>query len=62
VYSVRPQPKATVAAPVTWDEVERGFEVEDFRIDNVPERIARRGDLFAPVQARGKRFRLDRLL
>ena len=62
VYSVRPRPRATVAAPVTWVEVERGFDLEDFRIDNVPARVARRGDLFAPVEARSKRFRLDRLL
>jgi bifunctional non-homologous end joining protein LigD len=47
---------------VTWAEVERGFDLEDFRIDNVPARVARRGDLFAPVEARSKRFRLDRLL
>jgi bifunctional non-homologous end joining protein LigD len=62
VYSVRPRPRATVAAPVTWAEVDRGFEIEDFRIDNVPARVARRGDLFAPVLARTRRFRLDRLL
>ena len=61
VYSVRPRPRATVAAPVTWAEVERGFDLEDLRIDNVPARVARRGDLFAPVAARSKRFRLDRL-
>jgi bifunctional non-homologous end joining protein LigD len=61
VYSVRPQPQATVSTPVTWAEVEAGVAIEDFRIDNVPARVARLGDLFAPlVQARG-RFRLDRL-
>jgi bifunctional non-homologous end joining protein LigD len=58
---VRPQPQATVSTPVTWAEVEAGVAIEDFRIDNVPARVARLGDLFAPlVQARG-RFRLDRL-
>src|SRR5262249_41354439 len=61
VYSVRPQPRATVSTPVTWREIEAGLAIEDFRIDNVPDPVARLGDLFAPlVQARG-RFRLDRL-
>jgi bifunctional non-homologous end joining protein LigD len=62
VYSVRPRPEATVAAPVTWAEVERGFRLEDFRLDNVPARVRRRGDLFAPVVSRAGRFRLERLL
>ena len=26
------------STPVTWDEVERGIRIEDFRIDNVPAR------------------------
>ena len=49
VYSVRPKPQATVSTPVTWEEVERGIEIEDFRIDNVPARIAKVGDLWAPI-------------
>ncbi len=61
VYSVRPQPAATVSTPVEWTEIERGLRLEDFRIDNVPARVARLGDLFAPVLARQRRFRLDRL-
>jgi bifunctional non-homologous end joining protein LigD len=62
VYSVRPQPAATVSAPVEWKEVERDLRLEDFRIDNVPARVARRGDLFAPVLAGRGRVRLDDLL
>jgi bifunctional non-homologous end joining protein LigD len=55
VYSVRPQPLATVSTPVTWDEVERGFRIEDFRIDNVPERVRQIGDLWKPMTlARGR--------
>src|SRR3989442_14627282 len=38
VYSVRTTPKATVSMPVTWQEVERGISLEDFRIDNVRKR------------------------
>ena len=61
IYSVRPRPRASVSAPVTWDEVERGFDIDDFRVDNVPVRVARVGDLWQPMLAARGRFRLDRL-
>jgi bifunctional non-homologous end joining protein LigD len=51
VYSVRPTPRATVSAPVTWAEVERGLRMEAFRIDTVPARIRARGDLWKPLLA-----------
>jgi len=50
-YSVRPEPRASVSTPLTWDEVfEGGFEPSDFRIDNVWERFDRVGDLFEGVR------------
>ncbi len=50
-YSLRPEPRATVSTPLTWDEVfEGGFEPRDFRIDNVWERFAGEGDLFDGVR------------
>jgi bifunctional non-homologous end joining protein LigD len=49
IYSVRPRPSASVSTPVTWDEVERGIEIDDFRVDNVPDRLRARGDLWQPV-------------
>ena len=53
IYSVRPRPLAPVSTPVTWTEVEKGIRIEDFRIDNVRVRLARRGDLWkALLQAR----------
>jgi bifunctional non-homologous end joining protein LigD len=62
VYSVRPKPKATVSTPVTWDELKRGIEIEDFRLDNVPARVRELGDLWKPLlQSRG-RFKLETLL
>jgi bifunctional non-homologous end joining protein LigD len=61
IYSVRPRPRATVSTPVTWEEVERGVRTEDFRLDNVPARLARMGDLYAPLLARTGRFRLERV-
>jgi len=62
VYSVRPRPKAPVSMPVTWSEVERGFEIEDFRLDNAPARLAKVGDLWAPMLARRPRVDLTRSL
>jgi bifunctional non-homologous end joining protein LigD len=62
VYSVRPTLRATVSTPVLWEEVEAGFDIEDFRMDNVPERVRRRGDLWKPLLASRGRFRLEKLL
>ena len=55
IYSVRPRPNATVSTPVTWDEIEEGIRIEDFRLDNVRARIAQVGDLWKPLlQKRGR--------
>ncbi len=55
VYSVRPTPVASVSAPVTWQEVERGFAIEDFTLKTLLRRLARVGDLWAPVaRAKGR--------
>ena len=62
VYSVRPKEFAGVSAPVGWEEVERGFEVSDFRLDNLPARIRRLGDLWKPLLSARGRFRLERVL
>jgi bifunctional non-homologous end joining protein LigD len=62
VYSVRPTPLATVSTPVTWAEVERGIEIADFDLRNVPGRIAKRGDLWAPMARKSGRFRLQKYL
>jgi len=62
VYSVRPTPEASVSTPLTWDEVERGVRTEDFRVDNVPQLVEKRGDLWKPVDAATGRFRLEAIL
>ena len=50
-YCLRPELRAPVSTPLSWDEVERGgFVPQDFRVDNVWERFARVGDLFAGVR------------
>lgn len=50
-YSLRGRERPTVATPVTWDEVEAGAEdplgLEQFRFEEVVERVADHGDLFA---------------
>jgi DNA primase len=48
-YSVRPLPGAPVSAPVTWDELEAGVTPGDFTMAVVLDRLARHGDLHAPV-------------
>jgi bifunctional non-homologous end joining protein LigD len=58
VYSVRPQPHATVSAPVTWEEIEAGVRVEDFTLQNVPARVRQVGDLWKPLTFE-KRGRFD---
>ena len=62
LYSVRPKPLATVSAPVTWQEVEHGVEIEDFHLRNMPSRIAQLGDLWKPLLAAKGRFRLESVL
>ncbi len=59
IYSIRPTPKAMVSTPVTWKEIERGIDIEDFRIDNVRKRIEKLGDLWAPLLSKQKRFNLE---
>lgn len=62
VYSVRPKPGAPVSAPVSWDEVRAGIEIEDFRLANMPARVAKLGDLWAPLLEPEGRFDLAKLL
>lgn len=47
-YVVRPKPGATVSTPLRWEELEDPFTPADFHIRNVPQRLARVGDLFRP--------------
>jgi len=58
IYSVRPQPLATVSTPVKWSELERGVSIADFRVKNVPARLRRLGDLWRPLLEDKDRFNL----
>ncbi len=60
IYSVRPTPFAGVSTPVTWEEIEGGIDIQDFRIDNVRDRVAEVGDLWKPVVGK-KRFDLTKV-
>ncbi len=62
VYSVRPKPHATVSAPVTWQEVEEGIEIGDFRLDNMRERLKQSGDLYKPLLLQKGRIKLERFI
>jgi bifunctional non-homologous end joining protein LigD len=62
VYSVRPSPKAAVSTPVTWKEVEKEIRIEEFRIDNVPARLKKTGDLWRPLLEKKGRVDLSRFL
>jgi bifunctional non-homologous end joining protein LigD len=61
IYSVRPTPFAGVSTPVTWEEVEEGVSVDDFRLDNVRERVNELGDLWKPVATGKKRYDLRKV-
>jgi bifunctional non-homologous end joining protein LigD len=50
-----------VSTPLTWDELAAGASLDDFRLDNVPARLAALGDLWAPLLAKRGRFDLARL-
>ncbi len=50
VYSVRPEPGASVSTPVTWEEVAEGdIRPQDFTIVTIHDRLAKVGDLFRDV-------------
>ena len=66
-YAVRARPGATVATPLTWDELDDpDLDSRRYHVGNMLERIARRGDPWADFYSRGvslkaARQRLDEL-
>jgi bifunctional non-homologous end joining protein LigD len=49
VYSVRPRAGAPVSTPLRWEEVVQGLDPAAFTMEAVLDRVARDGDLYAPV-------------
>lgn len=52
-YCVRPKIGAPVSTPLLWEEVKPGLQILDYTIKNVPTRLEKVGDLFAPVLKEG---------
>jgi bifunctional non-homologous end joining protein LigD len=52
-YSVRPNPGATVSAPLEWTEVKRGLHPSKFTIKNMKKRVDKKGDLFQRTLEKG---------
>jgi bifunctional non-homologous end joining protein LigD len=48
-YSVRPFHMPTVSTPLDWKEVKPGLKAEDFVMQNILNRIKKKGDLFKGV-------------
>jgi bifunctional non-homologous end joining protein LigD len=48
-YSVRPRTGAPVSTPLEWDELTEDVTPRDFTMQVVLDRVARLGDLYAPV-------------
>ena len=53
-YSVRPRPGAPVSTPLQWHEVTEDLDPAALTMDAVLGRVARHGDLFAPVLRGGQ--------
>ena len=54
-YTVRAKSGAPVSAPCTWKEIERGeVNPRTFTLRNMPDRIAKVGDVWADMRRRGR--------
>ena len=49
-YSARASDYAGVSTPVTWQEIDEGFERRDFTIETAPARFEKLGDLWAKLR------------
>jgi bifunctional non-homologous end joining protein LigD len=48
-YSVREKPGATVSAPLMWSELKKSIALADFTMENMAQRVKRKGDFFSDV-------------
>lgn len=61
-YSARATKTGTVSAPVTWEEVERGFLPTDFTLKNMKQRMDNQGDLFQGMRKTVERDLLEQIM
>ena len=45
-YSLRPRDGATASTPLEWDELTDKFDIKDYNIKTLPERVKEKGDLW----------------
>lgn len=57
IYSVRPKRLAPVSMPIEWQNLDTALQIADYRMENVPALLQKRGDLWKPVLGK-KRFNL----
>lgn len=50
-YSIRPTPKATVSAPLAWEELNENLDPGQFTVLTMPDRFAQLGDLWAGLHS-----------
>lgn len=55
-YSIRPTPEATVSMPVTWRELDRGFDPLEFTLKTVPGTMKKRKDPWRDLLANPQRL------
>jgi len=48
-YSARASDFAGASTPLTWKEIDEGFDTRDFTLRTLPERLAETGDLWRPL-------------
>lgn len=46
-YSLRPRDGATASAPLEWEELNEKFDLKNYNIKTLPERVKEKGDLWA---------------
>jgi len=46
-YSLRPREGATASTPLNWDELDDKFDLKNYNIKTLPERVKKKGDLWA---------------
>src|SRR5690606_9993009 len=49
IYSLRPREGAGVSAPLEWDEIDDSFDLKDYNIFTIFDRLTEKGDLWKGI-------------